>query len=128
MAMLAVATVFGFLTWRKNTLKSEVACINAERIAHLTLTDSLFWPELESDASLILKKDKTGVLHMAEKPATNDAVIARFEETAKRIRQLGVKEVTILFAEEQLHQGEIVEVLRIIHTDDIGRAVKRVSE
>jgi hypothetical protein len=127
-AMLAVALVLGFLTWRKNTLKAEVATINRERIAHLTLTDNFIWPRIKSEASLFLKKDNKGVLYLSEKPASLDTVIAKFQETEKRIRELGVKQVTILFAEEELHKGDVVEVLRVVNSDDISRAVKIISK
>ena len=126
--MFVVAAVLGFVTWRANRLRSEVVRINKEGIGHLTLADGWLFPALGEESFLKLKKDINGGLHIAEKNEPRDVVIAKFEETAEQMRDLGADEVQILYTEERHHQGDTVDVLMVVHTDNMKRAVTSISE
>lgn len=126
--MLVIAAVLGLVTWRANRIRSEVTRINNEGIGHLTLADGWLFPVLGEESFLKLKKDINGGLHIAEKNETRDVVIAKFEQTAKQMRDLGAGEVEILYVEERRLQGEIVDVHTAVHTDNLKRAVTSISE
>ena len=126
--MFVVAAVLGFVTWRANEIRSKVARLNREGIGHLTLSDGWFFPVTNERALLKLKKDINGGLHIAEKNESRDVVIAKLEETANQMRDLGAREVEILYVEERRLQGEIVDVHTSVHTDNLKRAVTSISE
>lgn len=126
--MFGVTAIFGFLAWRTNSLKAEVSRINKEGVGRLTLSKGWFWPVIDDEAYLRLKKDVSGGLHVAEKLEPQEAVLAKFERASKEMRELGVKEIEILYAEERQHQGTVVDVMRTIHTDDLKKSIERLAE
>lgn len=126
--IFGVTTIFGFLAWRTNRLKAEVSRINKAGVGHLTLSKGWFWPVIGDEAYLRLKKDVRGGLHVAEKLESQEVVLAKFEQASKEMRELGVKEIEILYAEETPHQGTTVDVMRVIHTDDLGKSIERLAE
>lgn len=126
--MLVVAAVFGFVAWRTNGMRSEVARINREEVGRLTLSDDWFFPKVKDRALLKLKKDIKGELYIAEKVEPKEVIVAKFEETANQMRQLGANEIQILYSEEREHEGEIVDVLTVVNTDNLSRAVTSIAE
>ena len=126
--MFVFAAVLGYVTWRADEIRSRVARINKDDIGHLTLSDGWFFPKLSDRALLKLKKTLDGGLSIAGMNASRDVVIAKFEETAEQMRDLGAEEIQILLSEERRHQGETIDVLTVVNTDDLKRAVTSISE
>lgn len=125
----AAAILFGYAGLRKRHLISEVAKLNREGMAHISVSDDWFWPVPISDGIVAFDTDKVGRFFADGNELTADDLRDRYVDFSSRLEAIGVSPVTLgLLVTKEINGRPIQVSMQFNDIDEFERAKKEMKE